>query len=288
MTKRNDILNEDIIELYFNQDLSCNKVAKFLDCDRNLIKNRIKQMGLKLKQKTMSEHVSNGMKVSVLLDNTLINIIDGEMLGDGHLCSPRGLQAYFKESVAFNKKEWLEYLYILFKTMTNKSIYLRKDKPNWQFATKSTIELGNIHKRWYIKNKNFNLDESRNFSNRIFIKSVPIDLILTKESLLHWYIGDGKVHKSGSGGLSTNGFTFEEVEFLRYLLQQNFGILTSHTKENTISIPKHQLAKLLEIIGKCPVECYKYKWNNVFSRICQFNSHINMKAVDQFIKTERL
>jgi hypothetical protein len=286
---RNDITNEQVYKLYFTKNLSCSKVSKILNCDRNLIKNRIRKMGLSLKSKSMSEHVRDGMKVSVPMTQELLEILDGELLGDACLISPTGFQAYFSECVGFDKKEWLKYIYDMLANnkipIKENAIYYRRDKPGWQFHTRSTIELGNLHKKWYIENKSFNFAQSRTFSNRRYIKIIPKDISITPCVLLHWYIGDGSNKKNGGSILCTNGFTYNEVEFLRFRLKEDLEISTSHYKDGTIGFAKGEQLKLLDVIGLCPVKCYEYKWKvKPIIRSRKINSTIDMKIVESYME----
>lgn len=290
--KRVDILNENIFDLYFTKGLNRRQTAERLGCSQDLIAYRLKQMNLK--PKTMSDCVESGKKVSVPLSNILIEILNGEMLGDGGLIIYKN-QASFRESFGFDKKEWAEYLFNLFVNnnicIVGNTIYKRNPSgksPNfsWSFETCNIIELGNLHKTWYTKNNDYNLKLGQGFKNRKYLKIIPTNLNLTPKSLLHWYVGDGTVYSSGGCMIHTEGFNWKEVEFLRYKLKQEFNIFTSHNKKNTIYLPTIERAKLLEIVGKCPVKCYNYKWDFLKTKAknMPFNSHIDMKLVEQFIK----
>lgn len=291
MPKRIDITNEMVNDLYFVKDFSVTKVAKILKCDCSVIANRVKSMDKKMKQKTASQHVFDGMKKSIPISNNLLEILDGEMLGDGCIYVSRSnCQGYFKESIGYDKKEWGEFLINIFKNnnilIGGSGLISRKDKPGWSFFTRSTIELGNIQRRWYKNNNKFNSNKKSSFSNRKNIKIIPIDLKLTPNTLLHWYIGDGCFRKRGSIGLATCGFSFDEIEFLRFLLKRDFNLKTSHTADGKISIPRYEAVRMLEIMGECPVECYKYKWDISYNRKTKVKDTINMKIIDNFIKKE--
>ena len=272
MPRRTDIKNEDIIRLYYENGFNRRQTAEKLNCSQDLIAYRIKQLGLK--PKSMSKCVISGKQTNSNLSCNIKEIINGEMLGDGHLQPNRdGTSASFRMSFGFDKKEWANYIIDKFKKedipLVGKGLYFRKagkTRPNengtWSFATKNIKQLGKIFKKWYIPNKNYNKDKKHNFNNRKHIKIVPNDLSLSKTKLLHWYIGDGSVLTSGAAILSTQCFSWEEVELLRYLLK-NYGILTSHTKYNNIYIPVSERINLMKIIDMCPVSCYKYKWDKI-------------------------
>lgn len=292
MGSRLDISNKQIIDLYFNKNLNRRQTAETLNCSQDLIAYRLKQMNLK--PKNMSSCVSSGKVRSILLPKDLINVFDGEMLGDGGLIRYKD-QGSFRESFGHDKKEWADYLFniLLVNNIPFVGNKIFNKKPSgksknmvWQFATKNVLELGELHKKWYVKNNNFDCNIPFSFKNRKFIKTVPSDIVLTQKCLLHWYIGDGAVNDSGGCMLHTEGFSWSEVEFLRFRLKEDFNILSSHNKKNTIYIPCKERIKLIEIIKSCPVQCYEYKWANLnySSKDMPFNSHIDMKAVEQFIK----
>jgi hypothetical protein len=208
-------------------------------------------------------------------------IIDGEMLGDGHLHMPSSFQASFAESGS--RKEWIQYLQKKFDSagIPTCPVVKRKDKDNeWCMKTTCTIELGDTHRRWYIKNPNFKSMNKRCFTNRKFIKRVPPDICLSQKTMLHWFIGDGTVRKGSSGKLCTNGFLYEECELLRYALLRDFGIKTTHSSSGEILLPRKELCMMLEIIGPCPVACYAYKWNVSWMRNRHPNTSIDMRAVE--------
>lgn len=292
--ERKDITNEQIIDLYFNKGLNRRQTAEFLKCSQDLICYRLKQ--LNLKPKSMSDCVESGKKKNVLLTNEFIEILNGEMLGDGGLIRYKN-QGSFRESFGFDKMEWAKYLFTYFKnigiSIVGDKIYQRCPSGkslniSWNLETNNIIELGDFHKKWYIKNINYNIDSGQRFGNRKYIKTIPKDLVLTKNCLLHWYIGDGTVYNNRGCMIHTEGFYYDEVEFLRYRLLIDFNILSSHSKKNTIYIPFRERVKFLEIIGECPVECYKYKWQieNKKSRIIKFNSKIYMDVVEKLLHGE--
>jgi len=58
----------------------------------------------------MSSCVSSGKVRSILLSKDLINVFDGEMLGDGGLIRYKN-QGSFCESFGHDKKKWADYLF---------------------------------------------------------------------------------------------------------------------------------------------------------------------------------
>jgi len=294
MPRRNDIINEQVYDFYFKLGLNRRQTAEKLNCSEDLVAYRLKKMGLK--PKNMSDCVEAGKKRSTVLSKELVEIIDGEMLGDGGLIVYKN-QGSFRESVGFDKKNWAIYLMDLFRNnsvpIVGDKLYRRKpcgksNNHTWSFATLNTMELGNIYRVWYKINKDFNIKKPMGFSNRKFIKIVPQNLHLTPKALLHWYIGDGSINKVGGGCvLHTEGFTYNETEFLRYRLKKDLGILSVHYNESIIGISRKEREKLLNIIGFCPVKCYEYKWfvpNTKNRKSRKINDFIDMKVVESYLK----
>jgi len=284
--ERTDVKNEDIIKLYCNDNLSLNKIAKLLSCDRNLVKSRLRKSNIRLKNLTKSEQIREGVKISVPINDYLVEVLNGEMLGDGSLISPSGFQAYF--SIETKQKTWVEYLINIFEKSNipfkSNPVRYRESKNTYGFNTRSTVELGTLHKIWYNNNKNYNQAKPSGWNNRKYIKTIPKDLKLTPTSLLHWFIGDGTI-KNGkySGKLCSNGFTYEEVEFLRLRMKEDLDINTTHYKSNAIGIPLRELNKLVNIIGKCPIKEYEYKWNvKPWVRNRNIDYSINYKAIEKY------
>lgn len=178
-------------------------------------------------------------------------LIDGLLLGDGSL-DKRAKNARYRHSCKY--KEYIEYV---IKELSKFGVFTETiyDKDNgyntgrvFQCYSKIHNELTIHYKRWYNNKK----------------KILPSDLILTPLNLLHWYIGDGGFD-SDKGylrqiSIAAHSFSFEEREILCNKLR-NFDLKVSNTKNGKINITKKSIPLFLSIIGKCPVECYQYKFD---------------------------
>lgn len=292
---RPDITLEEMCDLYFNKGLNSRQLAEYFNCSENCICFRFKKAGIKTK--SMTDCVYAAVKKTINLTEEFYERIDGEILGDGFLYR-YSKQGSFREEFGLDSLEWAEYIKNLFEkndiSIVCGGITERENRGgfssrgSWSLITESVMELGDLHRRWYVKNENFDKNKSKNFSNRKYVKIIPIDVNIKPLSLLHWYIGDGQYEKTGGGCfLHTEGFTYDEIEYLRFKFKKELNILTVHRKDNTIYFPRTYKEILLEIIGECPVECYKYKWNRIITKYrnnVPYNSEIDMEAVERFIK----
>jgi|SRR5690625_52 len=180
-------------------------------------------------------------------------LLDGLLLGDGSL-DFRGQGARYRHTCKHREYvEWIRNEMESYGVKFTPTIY---EKPNgygtgvgYQIYSRNYYFFTENYSRWYTKDKK---------------KIVPLDLILTPESVKHWYIGDGGFD-SDKGylrqiSISAHSFTYEERDIL---VQQliDLGFKASNRKRGLICISKKSIEDFLEYIGECPIDCYKYKWN---------------------------
>ena len=82
---------------------------------------------------------------------------------------------------------------------------------------------------------------------------------------MNWFLGDGSFNKcNGSIILSTDCFPQNDVLWLSSKLNREIGISSRvyyrQGKPIIVIGRKKDSSIFLDYIGKCPVECFKYKW----------------------------
>lgn len=96
-------------------------------------------------------------------------------------------------------------------------------------------------------------------------KRVPRDLLLTPTVLNHWFCGDGRGgDKKGTLGFATDGFAFDDVEFLIDKLGRGLGVeallQTNHRGHPQILVSKRDEAmKVRQLLEPIIPECCRYK-----------------------------
>ena len=96
-------------------------------------------------------------------------------------------------------------------------------------------------------------------------KELP-NINLTPTILLFWYIGDGSIKKQK--GTLNNACQISNKfgnSFILNQLKSLFNNNSNYYKEKNrqvglFYIPHKGFIKLIDYIGECPIECYKYKW----------------------------
>lgn len=185
------------------------------------------------------------------------SVFDGMMLSDGYLEKP-AKNARFKLSCKYEEFartfqqrsgsfNWAEiFCSHIYDKRTGKTY------TSWRLSSNIDERFTVEHKRWYPEGK----------------KIVPKDIILDKSTLLWWYLGDGSLYRKKSRPnyrrivLCTQGFTPEDVDFLKSKLQELIGNDSIYTEDNQIVIAKRSLCNFIKIIGtKSPAICYQYKFD---------------------------
>jgi hypothetical protein len=161
----------------------------------------------------------------------------GELLGDGHLrFNKKGLDGLPKPNtnvqlaMTLKSKKHVTYLWqevyrvICSDTLPHPWPNPNTGKPVTQykkhFSTRTLASLTEIHKQWYILNK----------ETKKFVKIVPLNIgeLLTPIGLAHWIMGDGYWDSHGKTiDICTDNFTLSEVELLISVLKEKFSLFCS-------------------------------------------------------------
>lgn len=239
---------------YWNEELSVNQIANICKISNEGLRKWM--IRFDISRRCRSEATYLRSKNHCNLSQEAIEWINGELLGDGSLVS----QSQYSARFVYGSK-YLEYIKYIKDTLKSfginitGKIYKKQDKKrgniSYSYTSRAYPELLYIHKKWYPKGK----------------KIVPKDIKLTPITLKQHYIGDGSLNKRKDKKhwkpyivLSTNNFTILDVEWLvKYLIRLGFKTLRRPAR-NDISVSVHSTKDFLNYIGKCPVECYQYKW----------------------------
>lgn len=187
----------------------------------------------------------------ILLSNSALEILDGELLGDGSLeSSISSKNPCFAHSTAnIHYSIFLEQE--LSKTgivVSNESMPPRNGgKSQRRIRTQHNQALRQLYVRWYPNG----------------IKIVPEDLVLTRTKCLHWYLGDGYV-EGKNAKFSTCGFTWDEVRRLATMMK-TIGFRASVDRHSggypVLRLLTMDSRMFLDWIGPCPTIGYEHRWN---------------------------
>jgi hypothetical protein len=182
------------------------------------------------------------------------HVLEGCLLGDGCLfigkkCKNAGFsyRSSSKNHVEFVHKHFVDYCSDNYKKIKRAEIYdkrTNKTYVSYYFKTRNNESLTKFYYKWYING----------------IKIVPSDLVLTNESILFWYLGDGSINQ-GYIKIHTDSFTIKEVDFLcEKLKKYNAKKLKKEKNNYVVYIPRFNVKDFFNSIGDCPVKDYEHRW----------------------------
>jgi len=179
----------------------------------------------------------------IIISKRCIEIINGELLGDGCLY----LSGQYKSNACFSHStanfHYGRYLYNKLDIPVKCFILKERNGGKKQFRTRTTSNISwtEIYNKWYINGT----------------KIVP-EFNLTKETALHWYLGDGYFENKVK--ISTCGFSFEDNNKLCIMLK-NLGFKVNVKKRSgDYYILVFDNLDFLDWIGDCPVIGYEHRW----------------------------
>lgn len=200
--KSDDSLRQELIRLYYDNGLSQVQIAKKFGCLTNQICKKFKLYNIK--SRSFAEGNEIRIRSDVILTQEQTEIINGMLLGDGGL-TPRKYTASLNYSSKHKKiiKDCIEQLpFICCPLYTRNKIGEHGQKLiYYEMNTHGYKQLLNLYNKWYMNG----------------IKIIPRDLKLTPITCYWWYLGDGSSCKNELR-LCTQGFSFEDVEFLKSIM----------------------------------------------------------------------
>jgi len=245
--------NKDwLINKYSREKLSMNQIAKLSGISDGTIKYFMKKYNISHRSQSEANHLARGNHCE--LSPKAIKWINGELLGDGCLCSQSAYSARF--SYGSKYFEYCQYVSNILKSFGVKQTgnireqyYKEYNSYVYYYTSLSYVELLPIYKQWYPNGK----------------KIIPKNIKLTPLTMRQWYIGDGYLKHPKNGRptieLATCGFLISDVNWLIRRLSDLGFKATRWITNNTINISTKSTKEFLDYIGDCPINCYKYKFN---------------------------
>ena len=195
-------------------------------------------------------------KSSLTMTSRQEQILEGMLLGDGHLERQRGaLSARLKVEHSAAQASYVAWKYVEWRpwVRTPPRERLRRNRlgttsVNVGFSTLSHVQLEKVRERFYREKR----------------KIVPLDLELTPLSMAVWFMDDGSRKSSQCRGLylNTQNYRGEEVELLRSALRRDIGIETSVRQQRDglqIYVPSPSVAELISFISADVLPSMRYK-----------------------------
>jgi len=248
---RDKISKEWLYRRYIDDNIGVRKLAEMFKVDRDTIYQWLRHYNIRIRSNAEAQHESRKNTVNITSD--LLDILSGELLGDGSLKKTRGgwSSSYCHTSQYSGYVEWLSSKFMSLGLSQSGRIVHRKDNC-WDYQTLSYEELVVLREKWYPHG----------------IKIVPKDLVLNETIVRHWAIGDGVIAHPKVGRphfiLCTNSFDKDSMSVLIEQLSLLGIRATVRNSDNTIYIRKDSTEKFISYISPCPSEIesmYGYKFS---------------------------
>jgi hypothetical protein len=259
------LLPDELRHLYIDRKLSMLAIYRLAGVSDPTIKRMLVDCGIALRSRGEQASIALGerQRDDRELPQRLVEIIVGEMLGDGCLVPGKYQARYSHGSTDRRHMEWLSGEFGKAGIVCRVSrMPARIDKrgrwrsEQWNIVSRSMMALRRICDEWYIGS----------VPNRI--KVLPEDLVLSPLAVRQWWIGDGYINPEwGWGTLATHGFTHGENMRLKSLLS---GITSHHIAIRNsgkaapgkyhLYLSRKAVNDLVSHMGPCEIESYSYKW----------------------------
>ncbi len=184
----------------------------------------------------------------------MIQWIDGFLLGDGGInFSQHKKKGRF--CIGSKYQEWTEYAMSKFSAYMLSNIWVRKNidkkhpNPIYYQRTMFHRDIGEQAQRWYPNN----------------IKIIPCDVQITPQSVLLWYLGDGKLVNHNTISIATCSFDVDSIQNILIKKLENHGIYCNINwwkKYPYVVVQRKSVGTFFDFIGKnSPIKCYDYKFD---------------------------
>lgn len=259
-----------LIQKYINECLSSIEIGNIVGCSCRNVTRALTKYGIPVRNKSEGHRVKR-------CDHFIFNIgiINGSLLGDSSISLPNhgtGNSYLCKTNVDY------EHLLYFANQIFSKNPESRitgpfenkwgyeNSKPFYRLSTYSKPELTILRKIWYPDG----------------IKIIPRDILLTKKSILHWFMDDGYSYfvtrfrgkkyeeRIVRVQFATQSFSKNDLEFLCQKILELFHIkmtLRFHSRNGNVKgtgyfveVSESQISDFFDLIGECPVDSLKYKW----------------------------
>lgn len=244
-------------ELYIENDMSSNEIASFLGCSGVHVLEHLRKYSIERKGST---YFNLNKRVNLSKDE--MDVIKGCVLGDGCLANNKsGKNCQF--IYASEHGEIINHLRNILSDKIFTENWLRTQAYNdgrcctYYLKTRYLPNFKELYSMFYPNGQ----------------KTIP-DIRFNPKIMLYWYLGDGRISTKSYYCDITSCFTKGEYEkAINYLSSKGIKVDWVNFPSNCISSSekgfikiygKNNVARFLNLIGKPPVKCLKYRWGGFY------------------------
>lgn len=185
---------------------------------------------------------------NIELNDVALGILTGHLLGDGGIRDNGNISSRFY--LTTKHFEYAKWVCESLKDVGMESVVRKRREGcvNYRVEGRNYPELKALRNKWY-KPK----------------KIVPRDIQLSSGAMLRWWMDDGSINRKRWPQVvfCTDCFSMDDLYFLRGKIREigmDVALYRKGGKLCRLLLPSKFHQKFYEYIGKCPVECFRYKW----------------------------
>lgn len=263
---------------YLKEGKGILNLAKELKLDQGTIRRYLKKHNIKTKGIKEQLNINFPPK-EFKITSEIESFIDGLLLGDASIPKRKDGIAPRCLTQACKYKEYLEYIQKRFNNFNiNSSPILSRWIKDVRCKNKGYVQHFLQTRRY----KTFEIFRERWYPKGV--KIIPKDFIITKDLLLQLYLCDGNFYREIR--LCIDAFTKRDSQFLKKLVENELDIKLRIKRVNGsgLFIKKSDSKKFLNYIGKFPVGCYEYKWQDNESE--EAKERKRLKAKEKYYRSK--
>jgi len=256
--KSRRVTRDILYKLYWEEGYSSIEIAKMLGVTKKCVLRNMKKYGIRRRsveeyRDSMREKISKSKRGSVVRKWSSVQreIFDGLILGDGNIHIRKGRWKSYKFQLSCKHKEFCEHVI---------EVLPSELFPNNQPYEVTRVRGGREYKWYNIASRydDYIAEQySRWYPNGT--KCIPSDLVITPTVLKYWYLGDGS-YSSRIVSIRCVSFAKEDIDEIVLPQLHKMGLPFKYWSSGSIGLRKRYRWRFFEIIGGCPVDCYRYKW----------------------------
>lgn len=264
--------NQILDILNINKTMSYSDIAKMLNCSKPLIQYWFRKLGIKRDRISQQKINNTNRNKPIIISDEAKEILVGTLLGDSTVrkynrnCeSARILNSCICCGHSYLQKEYALYLKKCLENAGLKISYTENSKITYSYIKDHIAKVNGICNVSTQKNISFNSWRDDWYPDGKKIVPRSIENIISAKSLAFWFMDDGTLSntkKEKHYTICTQGFTCEDVDYLREILLKKFNIHTTRQKSicgPIIYIRSFSKKLFTELIRPYVCETMKYK-----------------------------
>jgi len=221
-------------EQYHEMGKSMDQISDELGVGKSTIHDWMDKHGI---DRRSGSNAHRARKYNFELSNENLDVIYGSLLGDGYI-TPFG-----QFELETSEKQFAEFVMSLLPEEMFPSDSPKEYRYH-RISSRTSKRIKSIREEWYKDAKK---------------SKIPEYVELNRQTLLHWFLGDGYVNNGYPWVISNFDNTESFIEKSNTDLDEK--IYDYEYDGPVVRVKFQNKERFYELVGECPIECYQHKWS---------------------------